>query len=192
MSDVAPISVAGLSEAEIGTLLDAALDRLGDRCKWRSEVRMLLWQPGRLGQAASGRIDRVLELDGQLLGIEVKGPPERAATLGEYFCQARDYACGQIAPAITMRCPTMWTGQQLRAVFLAFDTTTLRGREFYAGHAIAAERLFGPASVGFVDGHALREGELVLRLCAGRFWSARWGYNGSLVGHRHRLGSGKL
>ena len=149
--------------------------------------------PALSAQAARGRIDRVLQIDGgPPLGIEIKATPTHCSTIGEYFAQAQSYSAGQIAPAAASVIPRLWCGRPLHAVFVAFDTEPLRQSPYtHVGrHATAAERLFGPAKVGFVDSRALRLGELRLRLCASGFWSLHHGYNQSTIHQRPRLGSG--
>jgi hypothetical protein len=182
-----------MTEQQLALLFDSALDRLGQRCVWRREVPLLLWRPGELGMPARGRIDRVARIDaGPLLGFELKATPHQSAAIGEYFAQSATYAAGQVAPAAPGKLPVAWTGRPLHAVFLAFDTEPLRYPPYqHVGrHAVAAESLFGPAKVGFVDSRVLQLGELRLRLCRHGFWSAHYGYNKNTSRQRYRIGSG--
>jgi hypothetical protein len=56
-------------------------------------------------------------------------------------------------------------------------------------HLMSAERLFRPQKLGSVGSHALRKGNLMLRLCANDFSSTKLSFNKSTILHRHRVGS---
>jgi hypothetical protein len=172
------------SEAEISAELVADLRRLSDRCLFRSEVRMLCWTHAMKGKPDPLRIDFVMELEGRILGIEVKRAPTRAAELGQYLLQASQYAVGVIA-ANGAEVPQKWTGRPLEAVFVRTKFT--RADEYMRQHAFAAHRLFGAANVGFLTREARG---LCLRLCGERFWTEWTGYHQGMLAKVTRAGSG--
>jgi len=175
------------TEREISARLDEALDRLGARCIWRPEVSMLCWTHSIRAQADRLRIDRVLELEGRLLGIEVKAPPAQQADLGRDLLQCAQYAVGIVAPN-RAEVPATWIGRSLEAVFLA---TALTGcHEGIIDHWRCAHRLFGPANVGFVC--RTRDDALSLRLCGERFWCERYGYHQGMLKRTARVGNGRF
>lgn len=174
------------TEAEISAELVADLRRLGDRCLFRPEVRMLCWTHAMKSKPDPLRIDFVAELDGRILGIEVKRAPTRASELGQYLLQASQYAVGVIA-ANPANVPQKWTGRPVEAVFVRTKLT--RCDEFMHSHAMAAHRLFGAANVGFVTREARG---LCLRLCAERFWTEWSGYHQGMLTKITRVGSGRF
>jgi hypothetical protein len=174
------------TEAEISAELVADLHRLGDRCLFRPEVRMLCWTHARKGNPDPLRIDFIMELDGRILGIEVKRAPARASELGQYLLQASQYAVGVIA-ANAASVPQKWTGRPVEAVFVRTKLT--RCDDFMKQHAMAAHRLFGPANVGFVTKESRG---LCLRLCGERFWTQWSGYHQGMLAKITRVGSGKF
>jgi len=160
------------TEAEISADLVSELTRLGpERCVFRPEVRMLCWTHATRSKADVLRIDFVAELEGRLIGIEVKKPPEHSSDLGRYLLQSAQYAAGVIAANVA-DVPQHWIGKPLVAVFLRTKLTGAHER--LRDHAATAPRLFGPANVGFVTKE--RRG-LCLRLCAERFWTEWSGYH---------------
>lgn len=173
-----------LIERDLVTQLHATLDRLGDRCVWRAEVWMHCWTHALRGSADRLRIDIVAELDGRLLGFEVKAPAQQAVELGRDLLQCAQYAAGAIAPN-RAEVPRRWIGQSLTAVFLR--TTANRSDDFMAAHYRCAPRIYGPANVGF----AVRESRgLCLRLSGERFWTEWSGYHQGMLTKLARVGAG--
>ena len=108
---------------------------------------MVCWTHSLRAKADILRIDFVAELDGRLLGIEVKKPPEHSRDLGLYMVQSAQYAAGVIGANVA-DVPQEWIGRPLEAVFIRTKLTGAHQR--LRDHTYAAHRLFGPANVGFV------------------------------------------
>lgn len=174
------------SEAEISAQLEVDLNRLGGRCTYRKEVRMICWTHAQRSKADVLRIDYVAELEGRLLGIEVKKAPEKSADLGRYLLQAAQYSAGVIS-ANRAEIPQTWIGKPLVAVFLRTKLTGAHER--LRDHAACAPRLFGPANVGFVTRE--RRG-LCFRLSAERFWTEWSGYHQGMLNKASRVGNGSF
>lgn len=173
------------SERDLVARLHAELDRLGQRCVWRQEVWMLCHTHAARKGMERLRIDVVADLDGRLIGIEAKAPPQQAVEIGRALLQCAQYAAGIIAPANRDGLPRAWIEQPLTAVFLLQNQ--VRQDDFMARHRDAAHRLFGPANVGFL----VRERYgLCLRLSAERFWTERRGYHQGMLTKLSRGGSG--
>ena len=105
------------TEAQISAELVGELTKLGERCTFRPEVRMVCWTHSLRAKADILRIDFVAELDGRLLGIEVKKPPEHSRDLGLYMVQSAQYAAGVIGANVA-DVPQEWIGRPLEAVFI--------------------------------------------------------------------------
>lgn len=179
-------TIAPVTEAEISAQLRSELDRLGDRCIWRSEVWMLCWTHTTRAQADRLRIDYVAELDGRLIGIEAKAPAEHAADLGRHLLQCAQYAAGKIG-ANRAEVPQSWIGKPLAGVFLRTKLT--RTDAWMERHAFCAHRLYGPANVGFI----VREARgLCLRLSGERFWTEWRGWNQGRLTTHARVGNGSF
>lgn len=138
-------------------------------------------------QADRLRIDYVVELDGRLLGVEVKGPPEHMSDLGRDLLQCAQYAAGKIA-ANRSDIPQSWIGRPLEAVFL--KTKTTGAHDMMMQHFRSAHRLYGPANVGFVTKE--HHTGLTLLLCGNRFWTERRGYNQGMLVKNVRIGNGSF
>lgn len=172
-------------EADITAQFEADMARLGNRVILRPQVRMRCWtHAGRVG-ADTLQIDFVGELEGRLLGFEMKRAPDRCAVLGGYLAQASQYAAGIIGANAADRVPQAWIGKPLVAVFVRTKMTD--ANQHLLDHARASHRLFGPLNVGFV----VRERRgICLRLCAERFWTEWSGYHGAFENKLSRVGSG--
>lgn len=176
-----------VTEAEISAGLQEDLVRLGDRCIWHREVWMLCWTHSKRMQADRLRIDYVIELDGRLLGIEVKAPPPHMSDLGRYLVQCSQYAAGKIG-ANRSDIPQSWIGRPIEGVFLR--TRTTGAHDMMMQHFRAAHRLYGPANVGFVTKE--RHTGLTLLLCGNRFWTESRGYNQGMLIKSSQVGSQKF
>lgn len=173
-------------ESSISAALRGQLDGLGDRCIWREEVWMLCWTHSLRRQADRLRIDYVAELDGRLIGIETKAPPEHAVDIGRYLLQCAQYASGIVAPN-RQEVPQRWIGKPLAGVFLR--TKLYRKDEWIMEHLRAAPRLYGPANVGFLT----REKRgLCLRLSGERFWTEWRGWHQGMLNKASRVGNGSF
>lgn len=175
------------TEAELSAALKEDLARLGSRCVWVEEVWMLCWTHSVRAQADRLRIDYVIELDGRLLGIEVKAPPGKMADLGRDLLQCAQYAAGKIA-ANRADVPQSWIGRPLEAVFLKTKTTGAHDQMMQ--HFRAAHRLYGPANVGFLTKEHHKG--LTFLLCAERFWTERYGYHQGMLVKNNRVGNGSF
>lgn len=189
-------------EAEISAFLRQQLERLAEagRCEWRAEVRILAWTHIKRGQPDTLRLDYVACLDGgPLVGFEVKRRPATAADLGRALYQSAQYASGQVAGQ-AFSVPQDWVGRPLKAVFLAVDRRGIT--DHLAKHLEAAERLFGPANVGFCTfapkdrpgglNSYYRTPELRLTLSAERWWSERNSYRADAMAKTNRTGNGSF
>lgn len=175
-----------ISEADIARDLKHELDRLGDRCVWRSEVWMLCWTHSTRKQADRLRIDFVVELEGRLIGIETKAPAKQAVELGRHLLQCAQYSAGVIA-ANRSDVPQRWIGKPLAGVFLR--TRLQRNDAFMERHALSAHRLYGPANVGFFT---VEERGICLRLSGERFWTEWSGWHQGMLTKTSRIGSGQF
>lgn len=174
------------TEPNLCRALEADLDRLGERCLWRDQVWMLCWTHTLRGWADRLRIDYVAELDGRLVGIEVKAPAEHAAELGRDLLQCAQYSAGKIG-ANRAEVPQRWIGQALAGVFLR--TKHSRQDDWMRQHTFAAHRLYGPANVGFL---VKEERGLCLRLSGERFWTEWSGWNQGRLTTNARVGNGRF
>lgn len=147
---------------------------------------MLCWTHSSRAKPDSLRIDFIIELEGRLLGVEVKRPPEHSSDLGRYLVQSAQYAVGVIG-ANTADIPQSWIGRPIEAVFIRTKLTGAHQR--LREHAYAAHRLFGPANVGFLT---IERRGICLRLCAERFWTEWRGYHQGMLTKVSRVGSGQF
>jgi len=172
-----------MNEKELSAELRATLDRLGSRCVYHTEVGVACWTHGLRKQADRLRIDYALELDGRLLGIEVKAPPDKCADLGRDLLQCAQYAAGYIT-SNRAEVPQSWIGRPFEAVFLC--TRAGDADDMLLDHFRSSHRLFGPSNVGLV----MRERRgLCLRLCAARFWTEWSGYHQGMLRKGIRVGN---
>jgi hypothetical protein len=178
--------VSGPTEAELSADLVSELTRLGERCVFHPEVWMLCWTHSLRQQADRLRIDYVAEIDGRLIGIEVKAAAEHAAELGRDLVQCAQYAAGIIA-ANRPEVPQHWIGKPLAGVFLR--TKYNRQNDWMERHTFAAHRLYGPANVGFL---VKEKRGLCLRLCGERWWTEWRGWNQGRLTDHAPTGSGKF
>lgn len=176
----------GSAETALSAAFANHLTRLRDRCVWRAEVWMRCWTHAACERADRLRIDYVAELDGRLVGFEIKAPAESAADLGRQLVQCSQYAAGIIA-ANHADVPQGWIGKPLIGVFLR--TTVGRADEFMRDHLRCAPRLYGAANVGFA---VFENRGLCLRLCGERFWTEWRGYHQGMLDKTSRRGNGKF
>jgi hypothetical protein len=179
-----------MTEAELSTDIANRLAALTDagRAVVAKEVRMLCFTPANRVAPVTLRIDYVVCLDGLLIGIEIKKPPEHAADLGRDLTQCAQYASGVIGAATVDRVPPQWVGKALFAVFLA---TSAQGcTAFILEHFRAAHRLYGPQNVGFLNRQCRHDDCFELKLCAERAWSKEWGWHRGIVRKTARTGNG--
>ena len=175
------------TEAALSAELRETFARLGARCVWRSEVWMMCWTHALREHPDRLRIDYVVELDGRLIGVEVKAQAAKSSDLGRQLVQCAQYAAGAVA-VNRADVPSHWIGKPLAGVFLrtkwAEPSTPRR-----IDHAKAAHRLFGPANVGFV---IMEPWGMCLRLCAERFWTERRGWHQGMLQKAARVGNGSF
>lgn len=176
-----------MTEAEVKLALESDLDRMADRCVWRSEVWMLCWTHSLRTAPDRLRIDYVVELDQRLIGIEAKAPATHASDIGRDMLQCAQYSAGKIG-VNRAEIPNRWIGQPLAGVFLR--TKVERRDEYMLKHYEASHRLYGPANVGYVAKE--RHKGVVLWMCGNRFWSERYGYNQGMLTKLHRVGNSSV
>lgn len=180
------------TEKQLSEDLRARLEWLErqDRCTWRPEVRMVCLAHASKGAPTTLRIDYVANLDGILVGFEVKKPPETPADLGRALVQCAQYSQGIIGVATVDRVPPTWIGQSLLATFLVSDASFTS--EHVQEHGHYAHRLFGPANVGFMRRTGREPRAFELYLCAERAWSDEWGWHRGIIGKTARSGNGRI
>lgn len=132
------------------------------------------------------RIDYIAELDGLLIGIEVKAPPDKAVELGRDLFQCAQYAQGIIAPHVNT--PQEWVGKALWGVFFASDGRYCR--EYVRQHGTYAQRLYGPANVGFLNRRCRHADCFELFMSGERAWSKEWGWHRGMIKKASRTGNG--
>jgi hypothetical protein len=182
-------------ETAVSSFLEKHLTRLEreGRCIWRPEVWLEGWTHAENSEMQRQRVDFAVRLDsGPLIGLELKRRPDQAADLGRHCFQAAQYAMARVSKSNAV--PEDWHRSSLAAVFLGVDR-----REISPGvqtHLESAERLYGPARVGFLT-YGARIGPfppdpgLSLWLTGEKWWSERSSYRVNI--HRViRSGNGNL
>lgn len=181
-----------MTEPELSADLLKRLEILKDcgRADFAKEVRMVCYTHASKASPVTLRIDYVVNLDGLLIGFEVKRAPEAAADLGRYLTQCAQYACGLIGAAMIDRVNPEWIGKALYAVFLV--STTSGCSDMVLSHGRAAHRLFGPQNVSFFVRQCRHDDGFELRLCAERVWCKESGWHRGMVNKAGRSGNGGL
>lgn len=138
-----------MTEVDVAFAFDATMEKVVNvkRCKLHKEVYISCFidqmQPLR-----DLRIDRLALLDGALVGFELKAPPNTQADVGKHLFQCVQYANGVVSDK-NKHVESDLVGRPLYAVFYVSDFNSIK--EAVWQHVLCAQRLFGPARVGFYE-----------------------------------------